>query len=224
MAEWYYSQDGNQMGPVSLEAILKAAKNGLIKPNDMVWKDGWPDWKKASKAPELAAALKGETKPAAVKPAAPAAYAPPDHIDFDIAEPEPEYVAEPVANIPAYAAPAARSVGTMPYRSATQKTKGWNFGDFMNFRFMLAVPFIKAIFIIGIILIVGWALVMLITSIIATSGPRGSIGVAALGIFFAVFGTVLGIIFWRLYCEVFIVIFRINETLTEIKQELQRRN
>jgi hypothetical protein len=34
---------------------------------------------------------------------------------------------------------------------------------------------------------------------------------------------ILGPVMWRVYCEILIVIFRINETLVDIKDELKRR-
>jgi len=46
--EWYYSNNGQQMGPVS-EADLRAlANDGGLKPTDLVWTDGMSAWTPAS--------------------------------------------------------------------------------------------------------------------------------------------------------------------------------
>jgi hypothetical protein len=54
MAEiWYYTSEGKQMDPVSLGELRLLAKDGTLKPTDMVWKDGMPRWVRASSATEL---------------------------------------------------------------------------------------------------------------------------------------------------------------------------
>jgi hypothetical protein len=78
---WYYTNEGRQMEPVSTAEIQQLARRGLLKPTDMVWRDGMPRWVRASSAPELFAdskpsferALKAEpvkpVKPVAKEPA-----------------------------------------------------------------------------------------------------------------------------------------------------------
>jgi len=46
-AEWYYTTNKQQMGPVSWEELVDLARNGLIKASDKVWTDGMADWVKA---------------------------------------------------------------------------------------------------------------------------------------------------------------------------------
>ncbi len=54
MAEiWYYTSEGKQMDPVPLGELRALAKEGTLKPTDMVWKDGMPRWVRASSATEL---------------------------------------------------------------------------------------------------------------------------------------------------------------------------
>jgi len=44
MAEqWHYTCEGKQIGPVSATEIKQLAMSGLLKPTDMVWKEGMPD-------------------------------------------------------------------------------------------------------------------------------------------------------------------------------------
>lgn len=58
-AEWYYTSNKQQMGPVSWEELQQLATSGLLKPQDLVWTDGMGDWVKASKQ----AGLFGESEP-----------------------------------------------------------------------------------------------------------------------------------------------------------------
>lgn len=51
--DYYYSQNGQQLGPVSLEELL--TEN--IEHDTLVWKEGLADWVKASEMPELASKL-----------------------------------------------------------------------------------------------------------------------------------------------------------------------
>lgn len=50
---WYYSKDGLQMGPVSLEELSVKAKGGEILPSDLVWREGMADWLALARVPEL---------------------------------------------------------------------------------------------------------------------------------------------------------------------------
>lgn len=54
MSAWYYSQNGQQVGPVSWEALLQSAGSGGVGPNDLVWTDGWPEWSPAHRVQGLA--------------------------------------------------------------------------------------------------------------------------------------------------------------------------
>ena len=85
--DYYYSLNGQQLGPVSLEELL--TKN--IEHDTLVWKDGLADWVKASEMPELASKL---------------ATVPPPITKEDIEpEPQPEYeayVSTPEPEAPIY--------------------------------------------------------------------------------------------------------------------------
>jgi hypothetical protein len=48
-ADWYYTTNKQQMGPVSWDELRELASSGLLKPADMVWSDGMPEWVKASR-------------------------------------------------------------------------------------------------------------------------------------------------------------------------------
>jgi hypothetical protein len=90
---WYYTSEGKQMEPVNTAEIKQLARKGLLKPTDMVWREGLPRWIRASAAKEifpdplsrLEQALAGPASPPVAKPApAPAPVV------------EPEVVEEPV--------------------------------------------------------------------------------------------------------------------------------
>jgi hypothetical protein len=42
--EWFYSQGGNRVGPVSAAQLRQCAEQGTITPDDWVWKQGMQDW------------------------------------------------------------------------------------------------------------------------------------------------------------------------------------
>jgi hypothetical protein len=53
MAEWYYTTNNQQMGPISWDELRQLASSGLLQPTDMVWKEGMADWAKASRTEGL---------------------------------------------------------------------------------------------------------------------------------------------------------------------------
>jgi Interferon-induced transmembrane protein/GYF domain 2 len=54
MAQWYYSKNGTQLGPVALEVLRSKLRSGEVSPADLVWKDGMTDWQPAGKIADLA--------------------------------------------------------------------------------------------------------------------------------------------------------------------------
>lgn len=50
---WYYSVDGDQSGPVTLEELRHALEIGRLGAQDMVWKQGMAEWVAATEVPEL---------------------------------------------------------------------------------------------------------------------------------------------------------------------------
>ncbi len=73
-SEWYLARDGQQHGPISAPEMEKIIELGYLLPTDLVWRQGFDDWKPAAEAfPK-----KAESSPPAAPPsAAPAAPAPP---------------------------------------------------------------------------------------------------------------------------------------------------
>jgi hypothetical protein len=54
--EWYYADQGQQRGPVSFGDLQALIDEGRLKPSDLVWKTGWPEWVAAGTQPGLFAA------------------------------------------------------------------------------------------------------------------------------------------------------------------------
>jgi len=81
--------------------------------------------------------------------------------------------------------------------------------DFLSFRTMITPVIIKIIFLIGVV----WTVIAALLTML-----QGGVNVLA-GLIFLFVGPLLV----RIYCEILIVIFRINETLTEIKQNTQQQ-
>ena len=85
--------------------------------------------------------------------------------------------------------------------------------DFLDFKQMITPMFIRIIFIIGVVLSVISGLVMIVT------GAQSKFGGGA-QVLFGVLYIFLGPLVCRIYCELLIVIFRILDELTAIRQHL----
>ena len=88
-------------------------------------------------------------------------------------------------------------------------------GDFLSFRKMITPIIIQILFWIGCVVCVIAGLVTMATS----SGPYGSSSSALGGLLLIV----LGPLAVRVYCELLIVLFRMNETLTDIRSAMLTR-
>ena len=88
--------------------------------------------------------------------------------------------------------------------------KGDDLRDFLTFRRMITPLLIQALFWIGVVLVILAGIVLLI------------VGPGALGRVIGVFTILLGPLAVRVYMEIFIVGFRINGTLTDIRANTMR--
>ncbi len=82
--DWYYSNNGQQAGPVSGEELGELFRRGAVGPADLVWNETMSGWEPIGQRPEFAgiAASASPAHPAAPQPApAPVltAAAPPSH-------------------------------------------------------------------------------------------------------------------------------------------------
>jgi len=85
--------------------------------------------------------------------------------------------------------------------------------DFLDFKQMITPTFIRIIFIIGVVFSIIFGLVMIVAGAQARFGGGGQVLFGVLYIF-------LGPLVCRIYCELLIVIFRILDELTAIRQHL----
>lgn len=53
---YYYSKNGQQLGPSPIEVIKNMVASGQLQPSDLVWTEGMSEWKPLSTVPELAGA------------------------------------------------------------------------------------------------------------------------------------------------------------------------
>jgi len=90
-------------------------------------------------------------------------------------------------------------------------------GDFFAFRRMITPIVIQIIFWIGVVAcIVGGLVMMFAGEALASTEARGAGFLAGLAVL------ILGPLAVRVYCEILIVIFRINESLTDIRSNTAR--
>lgn len=78
--QWYYSQAGKQLGPVTLDQLQGLAGSGQLRASDLVWNEKMSNWTAAGQVGELAtltatapvAAHPSTARPQAASPAQPA--------------------------------------------------------------------------------------------------------------------------------------------------------
>lgn len=99
----------------------------------------------------------------------------------------------------------------MSYQPPIEKSE---IGDYLKFNKMITPVFIQALFWVGVALIVLFGLIGIITSLV-----NG----AFLSAFLSLLMMLAGPIVWRIYCELLIVMFKINGHLNEIKNTLKEK-
>lgn len=54
MADWYYAQNGTQLGPISEQQLRTLISGGELRSDDLVWREGLSQWQSAASAfPDL---------------------------------------------------------------------------------------------------------------------------------------------------------------------------
>ncbi len=109
--EWYLARDGQQHGPVSDAELRKIMELGYLKPTDLVWRQGWADWKPATVV---------LPPPSAPVPPAPQIPAPTPHVKL---EPEPRPQAH-LQTRPSDAGTAGPGMGRSGNGSASEGARG----------------------------------------------------------------------------------------------------
>ncbi len=95
--------------------------------------------------------------------------------------------------------------------------------DFLLFRRMIAPVVIQVLFWLAVLGCFIWAGFSVISGIVAATGKSGSPWLAVLGIAGGLVAIIVGPFVCRIYAELLILSFRIYETLTEIRDRLDRK-
>lgn len=74
---WYYARGGGQLGPMSWEDLVKAARAGNLGPGDLVWTEGMAQWQTAVSIPGLIQQTAPPPAPAYATPPVAQGYGPP---------------------------------------------------------------------------------------------------------------------------------------------------
>ena len=90
--------------------------------------------------------------------------------------------------------------------------KGFSWGDYFSFRRMITLQVIQVVYFIvaGLITLGGLAALFSGDGMMAGLIPGG----AFMGLILLIFANIL----WRMWCELIIVFFRINSTVSDIKE------
>lgn len=98
-----------------------------------------------------------------------------------------------------------------------------NWEDFLTFRRMITPYLIQALFWIGVAASVAAGCAILFSGITGAgiAGRRDGVGAVLAAICLSPLVVILGILLSRIYAELLIVTFRINETLTDIRNDIR---
>jgi len=94
--------------------------------------------------------------------------------------------------------------------------KSENMGDFIKFRKMITPAIIQVLFWAG-------AAVTVLAGLVTMATSFGRYGGGAATFFGGFLMMILGPVAVRIYCELLILLFRMNETLTDIKNGLAKK-
>jgi GYF domain 2/Domain of unknown function (DUF4282) len=193
MADWWYTKNGERQGPVSSSQLRQLAQSGELLPTDMVFKEGGTEWK-------LATTVSNLFPPSGAGSSGSRTDRPTREdrdrggADFD-----------------------DRDDDDRPSKRSASGGSSGGLMDLMMFRRMIAPTIIIIVFWVGIIGTCLAGLGMIIVGTIS-GGVMGLIG--------ALFGALIGIpitaLMIRLYAELAILLFRMNETLTDIKKVIEK--
>ncbi len=97
-----------------------------------------------------------------------------------------------------------------------------NWKSFVSFERMITPVIIKVLFWIGMILSIIGGIIIFFSAAIAGISD-GDVLLIIGGLIGGPLSAILGILMVRIYCELLILFFRINETLTDIKKLLANK-
>jgi GYF domain 2/Domain of unknown function (DUF4190) len=76
MSDWYFLRDGGQFGPLSWQDLWRHGQKGELRPADLVWTEGMPEWRTAASIPGLFPASQPPQAQPQPAPVPQSAYAP----------------------------------------------------------------------------------------------------------------------------------------------------
>lgn len=170
--QWYYAQNGQQLGPVSGEQLRALLASGSVRSADLVWTDSLPAWTPAGQVPALlpppAPPPPAAPPPAAVYTPPPAPVYTPPPAPMPAPRPAPAPAPQP-AWAPAPAPPQGGGDVSQEVVELLRKTKPW-------------VRFLSVLGFIGLVLAILAGLASLVMA--ATAGSlAGPQVIPVLGIF-----------------------------------------
>ena len=98
-----------------------------------------------------------------------------------------------------------------------------DFKNFLSFERMITPVIIKILFYIGLVGSVIAGVVVFFGGIIGGLSSDGGFGTVLGGLIGGPLIIILGVLVSRIYCELLILFFRMNETLTDIKDLLDKK-
>jgi hypothetical protein len=205
MADWWYTKNGERQGPVSSSQLRQLAQAGELLPTDMVFKEGGTEWKLASTVSNLFPSGGGggirSERPAREERDS-------GGMDFDRRDDRDDRRDRDDRD--------DRDDDDRPSRRRGRASSSSTFVDLLMFRRMIAPMIIMVLFWLGIVGIIGYGLFGAGTAVYF-AGARGIL-IALM----ALITMPIGILAIRLYAELAILLFRMNETLTEIKNLIEK--
>ena len=198
MADWYYARDGRHQGPITAAQLRQMAQAGELQPDDLVFKEGGTNWVPASTVQGLFPAGGAAVRPA---PAPARAGGEADAFNFESGAPAP-----------------AEEQGAIR-RPARAPSSGGFFVDLLMFRRMVAPTIIVILFYLASAFAIFGGL---ISALLVVVNSRETL----FGLMFAAVYLIsipIAILVYRLLAELMIVVFRIYETLSEIKRQQEKQ-
>jgi len=205
MPDWYYAKNGKQFGPISPTQLKQMAQSGELVPDDLVFQEGGTQWVSASTVKGLF-----DRPGAASAPPSRGAVTSGRDRDFDRGPPpddRDERRDEPPRDDRA------------PRPSQPPSERGSYFVDLLFFRRLIAPTMIQILFWVGVASSLISGLITMLMGLIALF-QQGAVGLVM--ILVGLLSIPIGILLVRLWCEVMILFFRMNETLMDIKETLER--
>ena len=99
---WFYSLNGEQVGPVSAEEIKAKVASGQVSDSSLVWREGMADWVAFSTVAELQGGSAVDASPAVTPTSAPAAAVSPYQPPQAVGSPTASGTLAPGEKIPTY--------------------------------------------------------------------------------------------------------------------------